>query len=166
MAPNVQSREEAERIVRATKYAPLGNRGTAFGIAHDDFEVGNVLETMKQANEQTMVIAQIESVSGVENVEDIVGVEGVDVAWIGHFDLTQSMGIPAQFEHPDYLTAVEKVITACQRQGKTGGFMGATPDAVVELIRKGFRCIAYSSDIRIYRTALEEGLQAIRKQLK
>jgi len=165
MAPNVQSREEAERIVRTTKYAPLGSRGTAFGIAHDDFEVSDVSETMKQANEQTLVIAQIESVSGVENVEDIVGVEGVDVAWIGHFDLTQSMGIPGQFEHPDYLASVEKVITACQRQGKAGGFMGATPDAVIELIQKGFRCIAYGSDIRIYRAALEEGLQAIRKRL-
>ena len=165
MVPNVQSRGEAERIIQATKYAPLGSRGTAFGIAHDDFEVGDVLQKITQANEQTLIIAQIESVIGVEKVEAIVGVEGVDVAWIGHFDLTQSMGIPGQFDHPDYLAAVEKVIAACQRQGKTGGFMGATPDVVVELVRKGFRCIAYGSDIRIYRAALEEGLQAIRKRL-
>jgi len=165
MVPNVESRAEAERIIQATKYAPLGRRGTAFGIAHDDFQVGDVSQTIAQANEQTLIITQIESVNGVENVETIVGVEGVDVGWIGHFDLTQSMGIPAQFEHPDYLAAVEKVVVACQRQGKAGGFMGATPDAVVELIRKGFRCIAYGSDIRIYRAALTEGLQAIRKQL-
>jgi 2-dehydro-3-deoxyglucarate aldolase/4-hydroxy-2-oxoheptanedioate aldolase len=166
MVPNVQSRAEAERIIQATKYAPLGSRGTAFGIAHDDFEVGDVSQTMTEANEETLIIAQIESVNGVKNVEEIVGVEGVDVGWIGHFDLTQSMGIPGQFEHPDYLAAVEKVIAACQRQGKAGGFMGATPAAVVELVQKGFRCIAYGSDIRIYHAALMEGLQAIRKQLK
>ena len=166
MAPNVQSRAEAERIIQATKYAPLGSRGTAFGIAHDDFETGDVLQKIVQANEQTLIIAQIESVSGVENVEAIVGVEGVDVGWIGHFDLTQSMGIPGQFEHPDYLAAVEKVVAACQRQGKAGGFMGATPDAVIELVRKGFRCIAYGSDIGIYRAALTEGLQEIRQHLQ
>jgi len=166
MAPNVQSREEAEHIIQATKYAPLGDRGTAFGIAHDDFEVGDVSEKIQQANQQTLIITQIESVSGVENVADIVGVEGVDVGWIGHFDLTQSMGIPGQFDHPDYLAAVEKVVKACQSQGKAGGFMGATPDAVLELIQKGFRCIAYSSDIGIYRSALTDGLQAIRKQIR
>jgi 2-dehydro-3-deoxyglucarate aldolase/4-hydroxy-2-oxoheptanedioate aldolase len=166
MAPNVENYKEAERIIQATKYAPLGRRGTAFSIAHDDFEMGDVSEKMRQANEQNLIIAQIESVRGVENVEEIVGVEGIDVGWIGHFDLTQSMGIPGQFDHPDYLAAVEEVIAACQRQGKAGGFMGATPDAVMELIQKGFRCIAYSSDIGIYRTALMEGLQVIRKQLQ
>ena len=166
MVPNVQSREEAECIIQATKYAPLGSRGTAFGIAHDDFEMGDVSQTMTQANEQTLIITQIESVAGVENVEAIVGVEGVDVGWIGHFDLTQSMGIPGQFEHPDYLAAVDKVIAACQHHGKAAGLMGSTPDAVVEVIQKGFRCIAYGSDIRIYQTALMDGLQAIRKQLQ
>ncbi|MFQ6040939.1 MAG: HpcH/HpaI aldolase/citrate lyase family protein [Candidatus Poribacteria bacterium] len=166
MAPNVQSRAEAESIIQATKYAPLGNRGTAFGIAHDDFELGDVLQKITQANEQTLIIAQIESVSGVENVEAILGVEGVDVGWIGHFDLTQSMGIPGQFEHPDYLKAVEKVIVACQHQGKAGGFMGANPNAVLELVRKGFRCVAYGSDIGIYRAALTDGLQEIRQHLQ
>ena len=166
MVPNVQSCEEAECIIQATKYAPLGSRGTAFGIAHDDFEGGDVVQKIAEANKQSLIITQIESVAGVENVEAIVGVEGVDVGWIGHFDLTQSMGIPGQFEHPDYLAAVDKVIAACQHHGKAGGFMGATPDAVLELVLKGFRCIAYGSDIRIYHAALMDGLQTIRKQLQ
>jgi 2-dehydro-3-deoxyglucarate aldolase/4-hydroxy-2-oxoheptanedioate aldolase len=165
MIPCVQSREEAQRIIKATKYAPLGMRGTAFGVAHDDFLVGNILETMKAANEQNTIIAQIESVAGVENVEEILSVEGIDVAWIGHFDLTQSMGIPGQFDHSDYLRAVERVSRACAKYHKAGGFMASTPASALQMIASGFRCIAYHSDIRLYAQACQEGVAEIRRGL-
>ena len=96
---------------------------------------------MRQANDELLLIAQIESVRGLENVEQIAAVEGIDVLWIGHFDLTNSLGIPAQFAHPDYLRAVERVVAACVRYGKAAGFMVAD----VEGARAGARRRASAS---------------------
>ena len=162
MAPNVESTEEARRIIQATKYAPLGCRGTAFGIAHDDFDAGDSVQGLAHANEQSLVIAQVESRAGVANLDAIVSTEGIDVAWIGHNDLTQSMGIPGQFEHPEFTSAVAEVVETCSRYGKAAGFSGATPEALINLGERGFRCLSYSSDIRVYRDALLKGMQHIR----
>ena len=67
--------------------------------------------------------ASIETATGLENVDAIAAVPGVDVGWLGHFDLTNFLGIPAQFDHPRYLDAVERIVAACRRHGKTPGFM-------------------------------------------
>jgi 2-dehydro-3-deoxyglucarate aldolase/4-hydroxy-2-oxoheptanedioate aldolase len=109
-----------------------------------------------------MLIAQIETVGGLEQAEEIAAVDGIDVLWIGHFDLTNFMGIPAQFEHPRYLAAVERVIAACKQHGKAAGIMaGSVADAQAAL-KSGFRIVAYSGDLWIYQTALRDGLTAIR----
>ena len=68
-----------------------------------------------------MVIAQIETDEGLDNVEAIAAVPGVDALWLGHFDLTNFMGIPGQFQHPDYLAAVDRIVAACAAHGKTAG---------------------------------------------
>ena len=75
---------------------------------------------MASANEEGLLIAQIETARGIENVEAIAAVEGIDVLWIGHNDLSNSLGIPGQFEHPDYLRAIERFFAACERHGKRG----------------------------------------------
>ena len=84
-------------IVHSAKYYPDGGRGAAFTVAHDDYTGGDVAEKMRAANREGMLIAQIETVAGVENCDAIAAVDGIDCLWVGHFDLTQSMGIPA---HP------------------------------------------------------------------
>jgi 2-keto-3-deoxy-L-rhamnonate aldolase RhmA len=81
---------------------------------------------------------------------------------IVHFDLTNSMGIPAQFEHPTYLDAIKRVVAACNAHGKAAGIMsGSVADAQLSL-SQGFRAIAYSGDLWLYQQALREGLTAIR----
>ena len=129
MVPMVESAEQAQTIVDSAKYPPVGRRGAAFGVAHDDYTGGDIIEKMDIANDEVLLIAQIETARGVENVDAIAAVDGIDVLWIGHFDLTNSLGIPGQFSHPTYLEAVERVLEACQRHGKAPGIMaGAVAD--------------------------------------
>lgn len=163
MVPMVETEEQARLIVQSAKYPPLGRRGAAFGVAHDDYVSGDILATIRSANAEQLLIAQIETVQGLENVEKIAGVDGIDVLWIGHFDLTNSMGIPGQFRHPEYLRAVDRVVAACQRHGKVPGFMVSSAAEGRALIQKGFRILAYWGDLWIYQQALRDGIAAIRE---
>jgi 2-keto-3-deoxy-L-rhamnonate aldolase RhmA len=162
MVPMVETEDQAHLIVNSVKYPPAGRRGAAFGVAHDDYSPGDVAEKIRSANEELVVITQIETATGVENVERIAAVDGVDVLWIGHFDLTNSLGIPGQFEHPSYTAAVDRVLRACDKTGKAAGFMVASPEEGAAKLALGFRCLAYWGDLWIYQQALREGIRQIR----
>lgn len=162
MIPMVESDEQARRIVRAAKYPPGGARGAAFGIAHDDYQGGDIVTKMASANDEQLLIAQIETVAGVASADRIAATEGIDVLWIGHFDLTASLGVPGQFGHPAYLHAVDRVLEACSRHGKTPGIMAGKVVTAQSLVRQGFRAVAYSGDLWILGQALKAGIDDIR----
>ena len=164
MVPLVESVEQARTIVSSAKYPPIGRRGAAFGVAHDDYDNSDFLGTIAKSNEELLLIAQIETAAGVQDVDAIARVEGIDCLWVGHFDLTNSMGIPGQFDNPEYTDAIERVVEACNRHGKAAGFMPTTPDMAVDYIERGFRAIAYSGDLWLYQTALRNGLGEIRER--
>ena len=149
MVPRVETRAQAEDIVSQVKYAPVGRRGVALGIAHDLYRAGNS-DFFAQANEETCVILLLETVKAFENLEAIISVPGVDVAWVGHYDLTVSMGIPAQFEHPRFLAAMEELATVCRRHNVAPGFLPSTPELAVHWISKGFRALSLGSDIGVF----------------
>ncbi len=163
MVPMVETAQQAELIVRSAKYPPAGRRGAAFGVAHDDYCGGDVGEKIQQANSQQILIAQIETATGVENVEAIAAVEGIDVLWIGHFDLSISLGIPAQFDHPDFTAAVDRVLAAAQSHDKIGGIMSDGVANTKAQLQHGFRMIAFGGDLWLYQQALSDGLRAVRE---
>ncbi len=149
MVPRVETRMQAEDIVSQLRYAPVGRRGVALGLAHDLYRAGNA-DFFARANEETCVILLLETVKAFENLEAIISVPGVDVAWVGHYDLTVSMGIPAQFEHPRFLAAMEELATVCRRHGVAPGFLPSTPELAVHWISKGFRALSLGSDIGVF----------------
>ena len=162
MLPMVESADQAELIVDSCKYPPLGRRGAAFTIAHDDYTGGDVATKIREANDHTLLIAQIETVRGLDNIEQIAQVDGIDVLWIGQYDLSISLGIPGQFGHPDFLSAVERVIAATSACNKVAGFMPLDVEETQLRIEQGFRCIAYGGDLWLYQNALANGLKEIR----
>lgn len=162
MVPMVASVEQAEEIVRWAKYPPAGVRGAAFGVAHDDYKAEGNLDTMRSSNEQVLLIGQIETAEGLTHVDRIAEVEGLDVLWVGHYDLTNSMGIPGQFDHPDYLEALERVADAAKRNGKSAGFMVSSVEEAQRMIERGYRCLGYGGDLWIYGGALREGIGELR----
>jgi 2-dehydro-3-deoxyglucarate aldolase/4-hydroxy-2-oxoheptanedioate aldolase len=139
----------------------VGRRGAAFNIAHDDYTGGDLVEKMGSANREILLIAQIETAAGLNNVDAIAAVDGLDVLWIGQFDLTNSLGIPGQFDHPQFLGAVERVVRACQNHQLTAGYMVGDAASGRTMLERGFRILAYSGDLWLYQAALREGIAAL-----
>lgn len=162
LIPVVQSKAEAEAIVRITHYPPQGVRGVAFGIAHDDYLGVDIAQSIKTADDRTLIAAKIETTKGVEHVDEIVSTPGIDVAFVGHMDLSVSLGIPGQYEHERFTAAVDKVIAACKKHGKAGGCLVTTPDAARQWMAKGFRFIIYSTDVILLASAFRAGMDVLK----
>ena len=160
--PMVENEAQARAIVRSAKYPPQGARGAAFGVAHDNYMAGPVTDVMASANQQGFIAAKIETVSGVENCEAIAAVEGIDCLWVGHFDLSVSMGIPAQFDNPAFIKAIEKVAKACEKHGKTAGNMVIDAERAQVWKELGYRAFAYLGDVWLYQNALKQGLDELK----
>jgi 2-dehydro-3-deoxyglucarate aldolase/4-hydroxy-2-oxoheptanedioate aldolase len=165
MVPMVETEEQAQRIADSCRYPPVGRRGAAFGVAHDDYTGGDVLAKMQQANDNVLLIAQIETARGLENVEQIAAVDGIDILWIGQFDLSISLGIPGQFDHPKFQAAVKRIVDVATQNGKAAGYMALSVDEACQLHERGFRAIAYSGDLWIYQQALKTSIEAIRSRI-
>ena len=164
--PMVGSAEQAKSIVDKMKYTPKGNRGLALGLGNDRYHMGPAAEALRAANARTRLVALIETVEGVENVEEIAAVEGVDVLWVGHSDLTASMGIPGQYDHPDYHRALARVLKAGKKHKCGLGRMVMDVEAGVAEARQGWDLIAYHGDVWLLQVSLRQGIDGIRAGAK
>ncbi|MEO8485884.1 MAG: aldolase/citrate lyase family protein [Betaproteobacteria bacterium] len=162
MIPMVDSVDDARRAVRSMQYPPGGRRGSAFGMAHDDYLAGAPVDKIAAARARTVLIALIETPGGVAAADEIAALPGIDMLWLGHFDLTNFMGIPGQFEHPDYLAAVDRIVAAARRHGKPAGFLALDDDWARRYHAKGFRVLAYGLDSALLQGALRRGIETLR----
>lgn len=162
MLPMVNDATEARRVLDAMKYTPQGQRGVALGVAHDLYGGGPVLDKLAAANERTTFFAQIETRAGVNDADAIAALDGVDCLWVGHFDLSASLGIPGQFEHPDFLSAIDAVARACRRHGKAAGRLVPDIETGAAYHAKGFDYLCYSGDVWVYQAAVKAGVDGIR----
>lgn len=158
LVPFVNTAEEARRAVAATKYPPLGVRGFSFSRAND-WGVG-FEEDARSANEATAVIVMIESREGVEHIEEIASVPGVDAAFIGPYDLSGSYGIPGQTDDARVRAACRRVIDACEEKQKSVGLLLPRPtvDAVRRAVADGYTLICIGIDT----VFLDQGARAAR----
>ena len=146
MVPMVESKEQAQHLAQSCRYPKTGRRGAAFGFAQCDYADGSVAEKMERYNERTLMIAQIETELGLEHVESIAAVEGIDVLWVGHFDLSNFMGIPGQFDHPDFVKAMIHVSQVAKKHGKIAGFMATDQAWITKAKNMGYTMIAGGTD--------------------
>jgi 2-keto-3-deoxy-L-rhamnonate aldolase RhmA len=154
---------EARAILDCMKYVPDGHRGVALGIAHDAYTGGPVMEKLAAANASLALFCQIETAAGVENADAIAAVDGVDCLWVGHFDLSCSLGIPGEFTHPKFLDAIDRVAAACRAHGKALGRLVPDVATAKEYHAKGFDFICYSGDVWVYQAAVKAGVDAVRE---
>jgi 4-hydroxy-2-oxoheptanedioate aldolase len=147
LCPQTESVEQVEFIIRETKYYPLGQRGAALRRGHSAFAPVKFAEYAPHANAETMIILQIESERGVRDSELLMAVEGVDAAFIGPADLSQSYGIPGQTKDPRIVEAIHRVLEGCRKQGKACGLHLYNMDDVRYWTEAGMRLICYNSDI-------------------
>jgi 2-dehydro-3-deoxyglucarate aldolase len=166
IAPLINNGEEASELVRSVKYPPIGGRGVGFGRSHGyGF---NFDEYMSSANDNTCICVQIEHIKAVENIDEIFSVEGIDAAFIGPYDLSASLGITGQFDHPSYIKAWEKILTKCNEYKIIPGIHVIQPDIdqVIKYVNLGFKMIAYTLDITMLGVCYREGLKKIKETLK
>ncbi|MEJ7604714.1 MAG: aldolase/citrate lyase family protein [Bryobacteraceae bacterium] len=155
MVANVETAQQARDIVSHAKYPPQGHRGLGLGTAHNDYTMPDPPVYLKEANDATTIICQIESSLGVSNCEEIAAVPGVDVLWVGHFDLSASMGIVNQFQHPAFLAAMKRVSEAAKANGKAAGIQPGNWDQAQHWAALGYNVLSWQSDIALYRGALQ-----------
>lgn len=162
MLPMVSTGAEAKAIVDSVKYVPDGKRGVALGIAHDAYQGGEVLAKLAAQNRRTVIFAQIETAEGVANADAIAATPGIDCLWVGHFDLSCSLGEPGQFQSETFLNAIETVAAACRKHGKQLGRLVPDVATGIEYHDKGFEFLCYSGDVWTYQAAVKTGIDALR----
>ena len=158
IVPLIETAEQARRAVAAAKYPPLGCRGFCFGRMNDwgvHFD-----EYARTANDQTVVIAMIESRQGVERIDEILAVDGVDGVFIGPYDLSGSYGVPGQVQHEFVRQARDRVLQACAAAGKAAGqhIVRSIPAQIQAALADGFTFICLDADIILLDRAARQAL--------
>jgi len=145
MCPQIKSVEDAQTAVMGIHYPPIGHRGVAKMVRATAF--GKQFDAYRHHTEDNLVgIIQIETREAVEQVEEIAGIEGVDVLFIGPADLSMSLGIFGQLDHPTFTAAVDRIVAAAKRAGKATGILLFDPAEFTKYQQMGIQLIACGSD--------------------
>jgi 2-keto-3-deoxy-L-rhamnonate aldolase RhmA len=166
IVPSVASRAAAEQAVRSVRYPPAGVRGVGLGRAHrfgPGFE-----EYFRTNNESAIVVVQIESREGIEHLDDILGVEGIDATMIGPYDLSASLGVPGQFDHPEVIAQLTIYEQLSRKKGVPSGAHVIAPDhrQVAEKIARGYRFVAMSADYLILAETSRREMASLREAME
>lgn len=144
IVPQVSSKEIARSVIDAGKYSPIGNRSV--GISRAQGYGSQFASYIANANNQTSIIIQIENISAVNAIDEIISVKGIDGLFIGPYDLSSSMGLIGQVQHPDVLKAIEKVKVAAKKSKLPLGLYVATDSAAINL-KDDFQLLLIGTDI-------------------
>lgn len=162
--PMINSRKEAEQAVEAARYGPAGNRSVGGGRHAMSFETTGA-EYYRHANDQVLVVAQIEHIQGVENADEILSVPGVDACFIGPNDLAASMGlglgVPLESDMPELVQAIATIREACKKHGVASGIHTTGAAAVQQRINEGFQFCAMASEMKYMVGNLQQDLATI-----
>lgn len=162
IVPMVDTPQQAREAVAASKYPPIGRRG--FAAPRCNEYGAEAAQYNAEANQRTCVIVMIETKEAVENCREIVAVEGVDGVLIGTFDLSGSLGVTGETEHPRVLQAQRTVLEACTREGKSAGIhvVFPTTDRVRGAVDGGFTFLAVGVDHVFLRERATEALATVK----
>jgi 4-hydroxy-2-oxoheptanedioate aldolase len=161
VVPMVNSREEAERAVEAMRYPPVGARSVGGGRHYLSFDT-NASDYYANANDELLLVLQIEHIQGVENADDILSVPGVDACFIGPNDMAASMGlglgVPLESDNPRLVEAIQHVREACVRNGVAPGVHCSGAEGVNQRIGEGFQFLALASELRYLLAGLKDAI--------
>ena len=145
MVPRLDSAEQAREAVSFLRYPPAGIRGVATRVRGAGLGVVPHAD-VHRLNQRVVGIIQIESVGGLRDADAIAAIDGVDVLFVGPADLSHSLGIPGQFQHPDYVAALDRVVAACRAHGKAPGILVYDPAVARRHLELGFTFVGIGSD--------------------
>ena len=160
MYPRCDDAAEAREVVQWSKFAPVGKRGFDGAGADAPYATLPMADYVRQANEQTFVLIQLEEPSAIDQAEAIAAVPGVDMIMLGPADFTVLTGIPGQFNHPSVDAAIDKVARAATNAGKHWAATTGSAEHAKEMIDRGARLVFHGADIGIVKAGLEQIRQA------
>lgn len=162
MAAMVRSAREAEQLVRWARFHPEGMRGVNGTGADGRYGLLSGRDYFRQCNERVLIGVQIEHVDAVEDVEAIAAVAGVDFLFVGPADLSQTMGIPGEWESPRLWSAIERVASACKRNGRVWGILPMNPAHARRSVSLGCTMLSIGLDVWAFRDGVRAALEAYR----
>ena len=161
--PQVKSRVDAQRVVNLARFAPDGMRGICRFVRAAQYSSMDRFEYFKAANE-ALVIIQLEGDEAINNLDEILDVKGIDIVFIGLYDLSQSLGIPGQINHPSVYKAMKKIINKCTDKGIYTGTFTDTIENVTKWKNSGVQYIAYSVDMGLFYDKCKQIISNIRNE--
>lgn len=163
IVPGVETVDEVKKLVEFAKFAPLGNRGYCpsrdggWGMA--ECYADGMGGYMQRANRETLLIPQCETMGCLENIDEILGMDGVDGIFIGPFDLSIALGIPGDFANERHINAVAHVLDVCKKHGKLAIMFCGTPEAANGYFKQGFDSVTMSLDISVLADAMKDAVK-------
>ena len=149
LIPQIQAQEDVRNVVKWCRYSPLGERGMALTRQHTFFEGGKPSETMRQLNEEVLILLQIEHREAIERLPDLLSIPGIDGVLVGPADLSTSMGMAGQIEDPRFLQAVHRVIEVAKEHGVIPGIHTDSLKAATYWMKQGMKLIGFGTDIKL-----------------
>ena len=164
VAPHITSAADAEKVVSNARYPSRGTRSVTVGLPHLGFRDWPAEDAKRRMDEETTVVAMIESLDALEKVDEIAAVDGVDILHVGTNDLCADLGIDRQFEHQKVKDAYRRVIDAAGRNGKVVGLGGLAgkPDLIAEFVSWGARYVTSGADLTFMMAGMKGRAEAIR----
>lgn len=148
--PQISNRAEAERVVRAAKFYPQGERGVCRFVKAANYSSMPKADYFKNANNDTGTIIHLEGKEALAHFDEIAEVEGIDVLFLGPYDLSQSLGCPGQVDHPDVVNLMKEIVEKANKRGKIIGTFVESVNSAKTWIDLGVKYISYSVDVGIY----------------
>lgn len=169
VVPCLRTLDEIKKMVSLAKFPPVGNRGfikgRACGFGYQEW-AKDINQFMQISNEQLLLLPQCETVECLDIIEDVMEVEGVDGIFIGPFDLSIAMGIPAQFNHPDFIAAIKRILKASHQNHKPAFIFTGTLEDASKYIQAGFDGLAHTVDVTVLIDAYKEIVNELHKCIK
>ena len=147
--PKIACRKDVEEVVRAARFAPQGMRGVCRFVRAAEYSATDRYEYFAQAN-NTVLILQLEGTEALENIDEILSVPGVDVIFVGPYDLSQSLGIPGEVDNPRVVDAMRTIVERCLRSRVTVGTFVDTIESARAWRQAGVRYLCYSVDVGLF----------------
>lgn len=164
--PQVNSKESAQAVVNASKFYPLGTRGVCRYTRAAEYTHIPKEEHFKKSNENTMVLVHIEGLEGVNNLDEILEVKGLDVIFLGPYDLSQSCGVPGDVTNPIVVEKMKQAVAMAERKGVKVGTFVETPERANFWRELGVSYLAYSVDVGIYYNACKQIVEGVNSYKK
>lgn len=166
IVPCLRTMEEIKNVVHYGKFAPIGNRGfvkgRGCGFGFEEWAAGSVADYMAACNDRLMIIPQCETAELLDIIEDVVKVEGIDGIFVGPYDLSISIGHPGEFDHPDFIAAVNRILKACKDAGKASFIYTGDVQTAKDYLNAGFDGVTHRLDFDV----LIESYREIVKRIK